>query len=172
MPINALELWNASTLEPADLGSIVNEEGELIIGLDATDAEQSAAAVAWVATKILPIATAEVGVPVRNALGDYLMILDDVGLTAKFGAFAQEIIPLWNGAQICYGCSELNKRVDSNNVAYDKDSDQDRIQGNQRLQKLLDALRSWKLTQTSSPDDEDVWNNRHASASVPIIATW
>ncbi len=59
MPINALELWNASTLDPADLGGIKDEEGELIIGLDDTEEQQFAAAVAWVATEILPIASAE-----------------------------------------------------------------------------------------------------------------
>lgn len=136
MAITAEVLYQASQLEPADLG-------EDIIDPDEGEPQQKAAAIAWVAANVLPIAESEVGVPLLKVTG-YDNIADfiggrfpGVGPTVREGWIARGN-SLYDGAVLSYGRSEINKCINSTSETYDRDSDQDRIQGNQRLAKLLE----------------------------------
>lgn len=174
MPLSALQLYKAAQLEPADFG------GE-VVDPDATDAEQLAQALAYLesegeagASSILTSSFAEVSLPVRKLLGNYTSPLTNEGLSTLFGEIlGPEVISLWDAAQTSFGRSELNKRVDSNSSSFDKDSDQDRIQGNQRLKSLLDFLTGWLAAQQNGgiAESEDV-ADRLYSQSVPVVSTW
>lgn len=135
MAITVERLHQASQLEPADLG-------EEIIDPDLSESAQHAAMLVWL-DGVLQIADAEVSVPLLKITG-----YDTVAgfINGRFPLVSVETRNGWiskgnalyDGAVLSYGRSEINKCINSNSEHYDKDSDQDRIQGNQRLQKLLD----------------------------------
>ena len=136
MAITVERLHQASQIEPADLG-------EEIVDPEISDAAQHAAMLAWLDENVLQVADSEVSVPLMKVTG-----YDDVAgfINGRFPDLAEVTREQWiakgnalyDGAVLSYGRSEINKCINSNSEAYDKDSDQDRIHGNQRLQKLLD----------------------------------
>jgi hypothetical protein len=148
MPLTAQAVYNAAQLTPSFFGSAVD--------VDATEEDQLAQALSYIETEVLPGARAEISLPVRRALGNMTSPLDDAGLEALFGVVAPEVKALWDAAETSYARSELNKRVSSNSTNYDQDSDQDRIQGNQRLQKLLDWIAEWRSYRSEAPDANDI----------------
>lgn len=166
MPLTARQFYDAATISSSDFGVDVvapelDEEGQLN------------AALAYIDSEVIPGARSEISIPFRNALGEYREKLDDDSLRYIFGeASYQEVIRLWNLAEISYGRSELNKRIDSNATEYDKDSDQDRIQGNQRLQKLLDFVANWKKERDLILNPPPPPKPAPVSHSRPIVPRW
>jgi hypothetical protein len=164
--LTPLQLFNATTLEPEDFGAEVvspdlDEEGKLQAALD------------YIEVNVLPGARSEVMLPFRKAMNDFTTQIDEDSLLGIFGPSTyEEIIALWDAAEISYGRSELNKRIDSNADSYDKDSDQDRLQGNNRLEKLVDYVLGWKAEQTQIEEDAATVlaakNASPSSMSVPI----
>lgn len=166
MAITAENLYQASQLEPADLG-------EDIINVDDSDADQRAAAIAWIDANVLPIADSEVSVPLLKATG-----YDNVTAFIN-GAFplADSIIradwivkgeALYGGAVTSYGRSEINKCINSTSKTYDQDSDQDRIQGNQRLQKLIAWVMALIETQGTGEAEQSVKLNYSRAATMSV----
>lgn len=136
MAITAERLYQASQIEPSDLG-------EAIVSPDDDDATQLAEALSWLSDNVLPIADAEVSVPFLKVCG-YDTVAGFVNgrfaavLEATRTGWIAKGSALYDGAVLSYGRSEINKSINSNDQSYDRDSDQDRIQGNQRLEKLLE----------------------------------
>jgi hypothetical protein len=136
MAITAERLFQAAQLEPGDLG-------EDVVSPELGDEAQKQATLDWLTENVLPIADAEVSVPLLKVCG-----YDTVAgfINERFASVLQATRDGWiakgnalyDGAVLSYGRSEINKSIDSNDQSYDRDSDQDRIQGNQRLEKLLD----------------------------------
>lgn len=134
MAITVERLHQASQLEPADLG-------EEIVDPDLSGSAQHAAMLDWL-DGVLQLADSEVSVPLMETTG-----YEDVDgfINGRFPLVAVETRNAWiskgnalyDGAVLSYGRSEISKCINSSDANYDKDSDQDRIQGNQRLQKLL-----------------------------------
>jgi hypothetical protein len=136
MAITAERLYQAAQLEPGDLG-------EDVVSPELGDEAQKQAALDWLTENVLPIADAEVSVPFLKVCG-YDTIAGFINgrfssvLEATRTGWIAKGNALYDGAVLSYGRSEINKSIDSNDQSYDRDSDQDRIQGNQRLEKLLD----------------------------------
>lgn len=174
MAITALRLIQASQIDRSSLGDIVPST--------LSDDAAQAALIDWVEENPLAIAVAEVAVPFQKVTG-YVSVPSFVN-----GRFPhvpddertlaiQSFQALWDGAVLSYGRSELNKVIDSNSETYDKDSDQDRIQGNQRLQKLLDGASSMIANQgqpvplpSDSGSGSQTWDA--VSCSVRIRNVW
>jgi hypothetical protein len=91
-------------------------------------------------------------------------VLDDVRAGWKVKGNA-----LYDGAVLSYGRSEINKSINSASETYDKDSDQDRIQGNQRLQKLIDWATALIETQGQGDASQEVTLNNSSSAQVKAV---
>lgn len=162
MPLTAQQLYKAGQLKPSSFGDHVDP--------NADDEEQIEQAIQFIEEEVLELSESEVSVPVSTALKLPDAPLDNDSLLSIFGAVSgKRVIALWNAAQTSYGRSELNKRVNSNNDEYDEDSDQDRIQGNQRLQKLLDFIQQWQRDRTSGTATD---NSIPSSGSVSIVSTW
>lgn len=135
MAVSAERLYQASQLHPSMLG-------EDIIDRDADEEAQREAAIAWIESTILDGADAEVSIPLDTISGyDTLEELVAAALpTATSEARARRVLKgekLYDLAVLSYARSEINKSIASNAPSYDKDADQDRIQGNDRLKKLL-----------------------------------
>jgi hypothetical protein len=136
MAITAERLYQAAQLEPGDLG-------EGVVDPELSDEAQKLAALDWLSENVLPIADAEVSVPLLKVCG-YDTVTGFINgrfssvLEATRTGWIAKGNALYDGAVLSYGRSEINKSIDSNDQSYDRDSDQDRIQGNQRLEKLLD----------------------------------
>ncbi|RYX83966.1 hypothetical protein EON83_12575 [bacterium] len=162
MPIDAFQMYTAAQFTPDFYGSAIGDAP--------TEAEQIAQAVAFIDLEVLPLANSEVEVPVRKALKDMVSPLDNAGITTLFGHMAPSVIKLWDAAQTSYGRSELNKRVKSDNEERDKDSDQDRIQGNDRLKKLLDFVVEWVALQPGG--DEQTESLTETTQSVETVFVW
>jgi len=162
MPLSAREVYDAAQLTPAFFGTAIDFSG--------MPQEQEAQALAYIKTEVLPGAEAEVSVPVREVLVNFSVALDDDGITLIFGTVAVEVLKLWNFAVLSFARSELNKRVASSLAEYDKDSDQDRIQGNQRLQKLIAFVQTWRDHQTRpTPTWEETLG---FSSSERVVVGW
>jgi hypothetical protein len=132
----ALDLYQASQIEPGHLGPE-------IVKPDLDPDVQRAVALDYIATKVLPGALSEVSIPFRKATryGDVKSFIAGAFPTMSEAdqlVLVAEGEALYISAATSFGRSELNKRISSNAAAYDTDSDQDRIQGNQRLAKLLE----------------------------------
>lgn len=167
--LTARQLYDAAQLEPADFGSVVdpdaNEEEQLQQALDYLESDAVAE------SSILNSSFSEVSLPVREVLGNYTSSFSNVEIRKIFGDhLGLEVISLWDAAQTSFGRSELNKRVDSSSKSNDEDSDQDRIQGNQRLKKLLDFLTRWKMAQTPPVPQASLSDYR--SGSVRVVGRW
>ncbi|BCM88730.1 hypothetical protein IAD21_00572 [Abditibacteriota bacterium] len=148
MPLSAQQLADAASFSPDFFSADV-------IDPSLTEDEQKAQLLDYISSEVLPLANGEVEIPVRKALGDFTSALDNDGLTAMFGNVGSSVIALWDAAETSYGRSELNKRVNSDNAQRDTDSDQDRIQGNQRLQKLLEFVATWVALQPGSEESTE-----------------
>lgn len=138
MAITAEDLYRQSEVRPSDFGKdIVPPRG--------TEDEKRALAVDHIEKKVLPLAIAEVEVPYLKASGGYSIPLPDAIVLARYPkmnpagilSINAQLASLYDAAVLSYGRSEINKQINTNAAEYDKDSDQDRIQGNQRLEKLL-----------------------------------
>lgn len=154
MALTAEQLYQASQLEPADLG-------EDVVSPELDNEEAKAAMLAWITANVLPGANAEVSVPFRRASG-YGTVAEFIA--ARFpekteneqAALTTEGVTLWDFAVRSYGRSEINKSINSSSETYDRDSDQDRIQGNQRLEKLLEWVAVLKDESDSDGVTESV----------------
>ncbi len=136
--VSALDLFQAATLDPAVFGVDV-------VSPDLDEAGQLAAALEYVERKVLPGTAAAVALPVRKALGNFSVTFTPTAIYKLFGTMAgDEVMAQWRDTEISFGRSELNKRLDTNAKEYDADSDQDRIQGNQRLKTLIDYVTAWR----------------------------
>lgn len=166
--VTALSLYQASQLEPAALG-------EDIIDIDDTDADQRSAAIDWVDSAILPGADSEVSVPFLRATGydnvaDFInLVFPSVASLTRTGWIAKGQA-LYDFAVTSYGRSEINKCINSNSKTYDDDSDQDRIQGNQRLQKLIDWALALIETQAAGEGAQDSSLNYSSAATIQLPA--
>jgi len=134
MAITALELIEAAQVTPAELGSKINPKG--------SPEQQQAAMVVWLDNNVLSLARSEVTVPLLETAGStsWSTFIDTRFPQVPDAARTQwkaEGEELFDAAHLSYSRSEYNKQVKSSSDEYDKDSDQDRIQGNQRLAKLL-----------------------------------
>lgn len=167
MSVDAERLCQQSNLEPTDLD-------ESIISPDDDAATQLAAMNAWVDANILPIADGEVSVPLLEATG--YDTVDDF-IDQRFPAVSSTVRTGWktkgnalyDGAVLSYGRSEINKSINSMSTEYDKDSDQDRIQGNQRLQKLINWATA--LIQTQGDGSANQARNYAGLTSVGVATT-
>jgi hypothetical protein len=138
MAVTAEGLYLAASLDPTQFD-------EDIISPELDEAGQKAALIAHINTSILPGAKSEVSIPFRRVTG-YGMVADFVNNHTRFAllssdeksALIAEGEPLYDLAVVSYGRSELEKQVDTDAAEYDKDSAENRVQGNNRLQKLLD----------------------------------
>jgi hypothetical protein len=170
--LSAQQLYQAAALDPSALGpDIVNP--------DLDDDSQRAAVIAFLESDVLPVALSEVSVPFMRASGfpDVTAFID-----AKFsdkteeqrGVLAAPGVALYDAAAKSYGRSELDKLVDSNAQSYDRDSDQNRIQGNQRLEKLLGWVGMiLDLAQGDEPgDSESGVDDVPVSGSARITPVW
>lgn len=141
--ITAQRLIAAAQIKPVDLGIYLADSPSFA---DATreeiDAAEQFALVQKVETEILPGAISEVRVPVFEAAS----LGFEEGTTALIGA-GDDFNLLFDLAVLSYGRSEINKQIDSNSKTYDADSDQDRIQGNDRLKKLIASVNAGALTE-------------------------
>lgn len=168
MAITAERLLQASQLEPSDLG-------EEIVSPDDDATTQMAAALAWLTANVLPIADAEVSVPFLKVTGyDTIAgFIDgrfaDVESETRAGWIAKGDA-LYDGAVLSYGRSEINKSINSSSDVYDRDSDQDRIQGNQRLEKLLEFASA--LIETSGQGSGSGDNEIPLSTQATAVAVW
>jgi hypothetical protein len=170
MAITAERLFQASQIEPADLG-------EDVVDPELSDEAQKQAALDWLTEKVLPIADSEVSVPLLKVSGHDSIAgfingrFTSVSQVAREGWIAKGNA-LYDGAVLSYGRSEINKSINSNDQSYDRDSDQDRIQGNQRLQKLLDWASA--LIETNAAGDAvgiPRLQDLH-SQSVRVVKKW
>lgn len=168
MPVTAERLCQQSNLEPRDLD-------ESIIDVDATDADQKTAMIAWVNLNVLPIADGEVSIPLLKATGYDTVdgFIDNrfptVDNTIRSG-WKLKGDALYDGAVLSYGRSEINKCINSTSDEYDKDSDQDRIQGNQRLEKLI--MWANALIATNGGGDGEQNATLHYSKAAQAMAVW
>lgn len=168
MALTAEQLFKAGNLGPSFFGIE-------IVDPMADDGDQKAQALAYIESDVLPGARAEVSVPFRLKTGhsnvrEFIETRYPQMLSSSRESLIGEGEALYDAACKSYGRSELNKMVDSNAESYDKDSDQDRIQGNQRLQKLLD----WAASIPVFADASDIHSgNEHNRVlkSVDVPAT-
>jgi len=167
MTVTAERLCQQSNLEPTDLD-------ESIVSPDDDESGQLAAMEAWVEENVLPIADGEVSVPLLKATG--FDTVDDF-IDQRFSSVSDDVRTGWkekgnalyDGAVISYGRSEINKCINSTSDEYDKDSDQDRIQGNQRLQKLVEWATTLIETQGQGDASQEVTLNNSSSAQVKAV---
>lgn len=157
MSVTPERLLQASQLAPDMLGADA-------VDPDATAEEQKQAALDWLRDNVLPLADAEVAVPLLEATG-YDTVADFVnGRFPDSSNIAQATRDKWiakgeslyDAAVLSYARSEVNKSIASSAEEYDRDSDQDRIQGNQRLEKLLTWARTLIATGGMPGEDEGV----------------
>lgn len=150
--------------------------GEDIVDPSTDFEDQKLAVFAWLDVNVLPIADAEVSVPLLRVTG-----LDSVAdFVNSFTAVAQAQRDAWilkgaslyDGAVLSYGRSEINKTIDSNAEGYDKDSDQDRIQGNQRLAKMLEWATALIASNSTTGNSSDDVSSAPVSQSVRVRAVW
>ncbi len=167
MALDANSIYKAASLDPAQFGAeIVDPESEAD--------EQRQQVLDYIDSDVLPGAKSEVSVPFREVTG-YGTIADfaaarfaDLGDSAR-NALIAEGEALYDTAVKSYARSELNKTIDTDAEAYDKDSDQDRIQGNQRLEKLLVWARTVMKSDSSTGEEE---SRIPRSVSVRVRRTW
>lgn len=150
MALTAEQLYKAAQLEPSSFGA-------RIVDPQLSESEQEAVAVSYISTDVLPGAKAEVSVPFRQRTGaNNVRAFLEARFTTLDLTTREELISegeaLFDAAVKSYGRSELNKIVASNAAEYDKDSDQDRIQGNQRLAKLLEWAGTCVVEETTAPE--------------------
>jgi hypothetical protein len=135
-----------------------------IIDPERTEDEQKADLIAHVESEIIAKAKSQLTIPVRTALGGRGLPLTSAFVESKLpdsseedvAAIIQEVNDLADAAIESYASSEINKQVASNADEYDSDSDQDRIQGNNKRDSLiafLKALVSGSLTPANESDD-------------------
>ena len=170
MAITAENLYQISQIEPASLGEeIINPEDD--------DSTQRVNAITWIGANILPGADSEVSIPLLKATG-----YDSVAgfINGRFADVDGDIRSGWitkgealyDAAVKSYGRSEINKCINSTSEIYDKDSDQDRIQGNQRLEKLI----QWALILIETEGEGSGINTSPyvglTSVGVPTKVVW
>lgn len=166
MALTASQLYNAAALEPTQLD-------EDIVSPSLNDAAKKAAAIDYLESDVLPGALAEVAIPLRHATGYGSITALIAGTypdaTAEVqAALVAEGEPLFDAAVKSYGRSEINKLIDSNDASYDRDSDQDRIQGNQRLEKLL----QWAALMVAGDGASGSASNDNESIGVDVEVGW
>lgn len=159
-------LYQAAQIEPASLGEdIINPEDD--------ESTQRTNAIAWIGTNVLPGADAEVSVPFLKVTG-YDNVKDFVN--GAFPKVAQDVRNGWiskgealyDAAVKSYGRSEINKCINSMSETYDRDSDQDRIQGNQRLEKLLEWSTVLLQTQGQGSGESDLSLLRSTNGHITV----
>jgi len=170
MAITAERLCQQSNLEPTDLD-------ESIIDPDDNASDQQLAMLEWIDANVLSIADGEVSVPLLETTGydtvdDFIdQRFPKVSIVVRTG-WKTKGNALYDGAVLSYGRSEINKCVNSTADEYDKDSDQDRIQGNQRLQKLIE----WAMTLIKTQGDGSANQSRNyaglTSVGVDTKVVW
>jgi hypothetical protein len=165
--LTAAALYKAASLDPAQFGPE-------IVDLESAADEQRQQVLDYIDSDILPGAKSEVSVPFREATG-YGTVAEFVNVRfPSLSATAREELltegeALYDAAVKSYARSELNKVVDTDSEAYDKDSDQDRIQGNQRLAKLI----TWAQTVENSTSSTGVEESTiPVSTSVRVRRVW
>lgn len=170
MSVSAERLCQQSNLEPTDLDeSIINPDDDASI--------QLAAMIAWVDANVLPIADGEVSVPLLETTG--YDTVDDF-IDQRFASISSTVRSGWktkgnalyDGAVLSYGRSEINKSINSTSSTYDQDSDQDRIQGNQRLQKLINWATTLIQTQGDGNANQSRDHSNPTSMAVQTTAGW
>jgi hypothetical protein len=172
--ITAQYLVDAVQLTPDMFGSIIDSE--------LSEDEQVAQLLEHVQSNILEGAQSEVDAPLMQATGGYSVPLPDEVIERRFPALSEaqrEAINatatrLYDLAMVSYARSEMNKQVASNAEAYDRDSDQDRIQGNQRLEKLIAFVTDIVFgASTDNPETIDVSATMpRASVTKQRVARW
>jgi len=117
------------------------------LGYDAFDYDTDAEVEAMIEGAVLPIAAAEVDTAVGVDLGSFPSVAalllarfpgDDVAQTAALAQFEA----LHHASEISFGLNDLFRRVASRAPEYYQASNDNRIQGNQRLAKLREFLRN------------------------------
>lgn len=144
--ITAEQLYKQANINPTDFGE------EIVPATVTNPSQQRDLAIAHIEALILPGAVSEVSVPLMMVSrgSDLPLPLEDIvarypdleGDVDAQNAINASMQTLYDEAVTSYARSEINKQVSTNTKSYDEDSDQDRKQGDAKLQKLLDLVVS------------------------------
>ena len=182
MALTAEQLYNACQIVP-------NALGEAIVDPNASDNDQKAAAIAYIASDVLPGAISEVSVGLRSASGkgtiaDFIACRFADSSSEEAIALTTEGEALFDAAAKSYGRAEVNKVINTDRREYDEDSDQDRKQGDAKLKKLLDWVSMVIANTNGNPlecpdgdggsgnDPTEQFVGRMQSYNAPVKAVW
>lgn len=136
MALTAEQLYNACQIEPSDLGTtIVNPED--------SDADQLAAAIAYIESDVLPGAISEASVALmaasgKSSISDFVACRYPDLESADQTAISDVGQPLFDSLAKSYGRSEVSRVFDSDRRELNEDAKDDRTDAKDKLKKLTD----------------------------------